>query len=367
MTEKNELTITEIQGLTPTMIFNPGTMDSIIKGVRKKALSYVPDLTTAKGRKGIASNASDVAKLKTRLDGLRKKLVSEWKEKAKLVDIEGKKMRDALDELKIEVRQPLTDWEEAEERRKEDIEGWIRAIKLCRVLTGNESSTDIEDKLKNLNNFAMDDTLFSEFLEDAKMEKEQSSTVLTNKLISLRQYEKDQAELAELRAEKEKKEQEERVAREAQEKKDAEEQAERERKADAKRLKKEAEEKAKKKVEAKAKAEIERIENEKREAIEKQLEAERKVKQAEQDAKDRARERVADIALARKREREQIEAERLKKEEEDRRRWEDEEHQEKIEAEVLVDLKKCLGNELMAQRALNVIVEGAISHVSINY
>ena len=51
------------------------------------------------------------------MDSAGKKLVADWKEKAKKVDESRKIARDFLDNLRDEVRRPLTEWEEAEEKR----------------------------------------------------------------------------------------------------------------------------------------------------------------------------------------------------------------------------------------------------------
>lgn len=81
-------------------------------------MSFVPDITTAKGRKEIASLAYKVAQTKTYLDGLGKDLVAELKEIPKLIDANRKTVRDRLDELKAKARQPLTDYEEEQARIK---------------------------------------------------------------------------------------------------------------------------------------------------------------------------------------------------------------------------------------------------------
>ncbi|EGT6367902.1 cell envelope biogenesis protein TolA, partial [Escherichia coli] len=53
-------------------------------------MSFVPDITTAKGRKEIAYLAYKVAQTKTYLDGLGKDLVAELKEIPKLIDANRK-------------------------------------------------------------------------------------------------------------------------------------------------------------------------------------------------------------------------------------------------------------------------------------
>lgn len=92
-------------------VYSCDGIEDMISKIEKHARSIAPDLTTDKGRKAVASNAAQVSRSKTALDALGKGLVSGWKEKAKAVDVERKLMRDRLDDLRDEVRQPLNDWE----------------------------------------------------------------------------------------------------------------------------------------------------------------------------------------------------------------------------------------------------------------
>lgn len=92
-------------------VYSCDGIEDMISKIEKHARSIAPDLSTAKGRKAVASNAAQVSRSKTALDALGKNLVSGWKDKAKSVDVERKLMRDRLDDLRDEVRQPLNDWE----------------------------------------------------------------------------------------------------------------------------------------------------------------------------------------------------------------------------------------------------------------
>jgi hypothetical protein len=113
----NEVSIT--QNINAVEVFKTGGTDEIINKIKQQALSFVTDTTTAKGRKEIASIAARVASSKVALDKAGKELVAGIKEQSKAIDAERKKMRDELDALKIEVRKPLTDWEEAEKAKLE--------------------------------------------------------------------------------------------------------------------------------------------------------------------------------------------------------------------------------------------------------
>ena len=98
------------------------SLDVYLKKAVAFADSFVADTTTAKGRSEITSRASKVVKLKTTLDGMGKDLVSEQKAEIKRVDAIRKHARDTLDELKVRIRKPLTEWEEAEKVRQEKID-----------------------------------------------------------------------------------------------------------------------------------------------------------------------------------------------------------------------------------------------------
>ena len=88
----------------------------IIELIENEVSGHIPDLTTTKGRKAIASLAMKVSKSKVILDGLGKDLVTGWKDQSRKVDQARKIARDTLDELRDQVRQPLTDYEAEQER-----------------------------------------------------------------------------------------------------------------------------------------------------------------------------------------------------------------------------------------------------------
>ncbi len=115
----------------PATLFIPGGLDPIIALISREARALVPDLGTAASRDAIAGNAAKVARAKTYLDGLGKEYVATLKELPKQVDAERKRMRDALDALKEEVRAPLTAWEEgriALERYQGETIRWLASM-----------------------------------------------------------------------------------------------------------------------------------------------------------------------------------------------------------------------------------------------
>jgi colicin import membrane protein len=92
--------------------------DKLIESIREKAKSVVGDISTAKGRKAYISMAATVRSSKVAIDEAGKTLVAEMKKRPALVDASRRKIREALDDLAIEIREPVTQWEAEQERIK---------------------------------------------------------------------------------------------------------------------------------------------------------------------------------------------------------------------------------------------------------
>lgn len=102
-------------------------ISNLIADIRQKALSVVGDVNTVKGRGVYISMASTVRRTKTAIDEAGKNLVAEMKKRPALVDASRKKVRDALDELAVEIRRPATEWEAEQERIKAEEAARVKA------------------------------------------------------------------------------------------------------------------------------------------------------------------------------------------------------------------------------------------------
>jgi len=103
--------------INPLVIFTPRGSQDILDAIRHKARSTPRDMSTKEGRAAIASLARTIASSKVFLDDSGKTLTEEWTQKTKSVNIERKRIREGLDDLRDEVRKPLTDWEDKEKNR----------------------------------------------------------------------------------------------------------------------------------------------------------------------------------------------------------------------------------------------------------
>ena len=349
----------------------------ILDQIKKVAREFKPDISTAKGRAEIKSMAAKIATSKVTIDNLGKDVVSEWKEKSKLVDAERKKARDELDDLKEEVRKPLTDWEEREEKRLFLLMSKVKEIEDLKDCSFMEGSAALKYQLEVLEKTSVEDANeWQEFILKAQEVKKISIAAIKKQIEIAEKNEAEKRELEKFRAEKEKKEREEReekIRAEAAEKatREANERArieEMKREAEAKkqeRLKKEAEERA------------EKLEEGKRSAEEKHL---REIKEAEERAaREQAEAIKASIEKERLRiEKERIEQERIKKEEErlEQERKRDKEHRASILKRLHEDLTELIFVECgmdndytdaIIKTIISTIENNDIKNISINF
>jgi colicin import membrane protein len=285
-----------IETLTPETVFAPGGVEAIISKLEADVRSVKTDMSTASGRKEIASLAHKVARSKTALDDMGKDLVSGLKAQAGKIDAERRVIRDRLDALKDEVRKPLTDWENADKDRIAAHEQALATITQYLTLAPTASTSELKGFLTEIGQIAQRD--WQEFAARATGTVDEVRSRLNKALAESEKRDAEAAELARLRAEQAAREQAEREARIAAEA--------------AAKAKAEAENKAKQDAEEatlRAERERNRVEQERAAAVARaeKAEADRKAaaERAEreaQEASERAeRDRLAAIEAERKR------------------------------------------------------------------
>lgn len=337
----NELiVIDKIQQNALTIFTSDKGCDPLLDAIYKEVESFTGDTSTKKGRTEIASKAAQIAKMKTAIDGVGKSLVDKLKEQPKLVDAERKRVRDELDALRDKIRQPLTDWEKAEEKRVNDLKEAIQDIKDIGSPVGL-TPAELKVALQRLKDHVIDEFSYEEFESEAHRAKAQRIAEIEERI----KQEEQNAELEKLRlesAEREAKDREARIIAEATEK-----------------ARIEAEEQVKyelesaKRKEAELKLKNEKLLNDKRLAAER---AERD-KEAALEA-EREKHRKAEI------ERQAVAEKQLA---EEKLRSEDKEHKRKINCEILEALSDIWIDEDTAKKIIGAIVKKEIPHIQINY
>ena len=239
-------------------------LDPLLDAITKEVESFIPDISTGKGRKEIASLANRVAKSKVLLDNLGKDLTSDWKNKAKIVDNERKRMREVLEALKVKARKPLTEFEQFEKERIKTIEARIQSMKNFQDdgLEDGLTSKEIRGILNCVKEIIVNES-FEELANAAATVKDAVVLKLEKRLNQRMEYEKQQEEINILKEKEEtrRKEDEERKRKEYEE-----------------NLKKEAARKARIEAEEKSKKESEKKEQERLAAIKEKEDAEKLAK-----------------------------------------------------------------------------------------
>lgn len=354
--ESTELVTLPAKESALTVYSNVGGLDPLIEQIRAKVAGTVYDMTTKKGRDECASDAYKVAKSKAAIEKLGKALSAEYKEIPKKIDAERKRAFDELEALQKQVRQPLTEWEEAEEAR---IALLNAAVMRLNQFCANASQHLELDTLRSMLSEVTDtivDGAWDEFETEAHRAKEKAVAALTDALAAREKHETEQAELAKLRAEAEARriqDEKDRIAREAAEaatraaeaKAQAERDAAAKREADAKAAQAKAEQDAKDAAERQRRAE-EQAEAERLASIE-------RANQAAEEARQAEVKRQADEAA-------RIEAE-AKAREKDRA------HKAKVMGQAKEGLMAAGITEDQARAAVKLIVAGKVPNVRIHF
>lgn len=309
-------------------------INNLIAEIREKTSTVVGDLNTVKGRGVYTSAAMNVRRTKTAIDEAGKNLVAEMKKRPALVDASRRKVREALDELAIEIRKPVTEWE-AEQKEKEFNAMFDEALELDTKITAERAAALA-----------------------AKIETDHEMALLMNKDIDREREEAQQ------KAEQAKREHEERIKREAEEKarREADEAAKREVEAAAARereailAKERAEREAKELAE---KAERDRIEAEQRAEREKK-EAAEKANREKEEAIQRER------AAAEAREQARL-AEEKRIADEAAQRTADKEHRREVNLAAVKGLVDLGIPEQCARLCIKAIAQGKVPNTAINY
>ena len=351
--------VTELIELPPKetamQVFMDNTkLDEILNKVRDQVVGTVYDMSKRKDREACASDAYKVARSKTAMEKLGAAVSAELKDLPKKVDAGRRYLKDGLEAIQDQVREPLTKWEEAEEARiayhKHEL-AMLESFAEC----GDLDAAMIRGNIETVEDVAIDES-WEEFEAEAHRAKAKTLEIMRAALVAREKYESEQAELARLRAEAEerrKQDEADRIAREAAERatREAEAKAQAEREAAAQR-------------EAEAKAAAERAERERLEAIERQKQAEARAEAERLAAEERAKLAAEEARQAEiKRQADAKAAE----EAEQRRREADKAHKTKIMGEAKRAFMSMNLSEEIARAIVLKIVRGEIPNISIKF
>lgn len=323
---------------------------ALLKDLRERFNDAPDDVSKGTLRDEIKAVAYKVTRLKTRFDGERKEKTAEWRRLTTETNAVGKILEDGLSELAATIRKPVTEWEEAQEKRRAEIDAKIKSLEVFDP--ADKTSSEILERVEYLETMVFTEEEYDDQFDLAEVIRKEIVKGLTIAAARAKEAEDRAAELEELRrekAEREKREADERAQKEADEKAAREEQAAKDRaaqealeaaqreaqeaRAEADRLRREAQE-AEQAEARRSKEEAERVEREEQE----RLAAEKRA--AEEKA-------AAEKAEADRKERERLAAERI----------------EEAKDETLVAMSETVKVKKQRAMLLEAIISGAIPNV----
>ncbi len=356
--EKSKNDIVALVEATPVLVLTDNEKFSqFYQAMREECDAHVPNLDTEKGRKEIASLAYKVARTKTAIDDAGKKLNEEARARINAVDEARREIRKQLDDLKDEVRRPLTEWEGAEKKREKEIEDQLAKIRTLQRVDIEDNAASVRARIDDLQAMSIDPEVHRAGIGIAENAKSAAISALETALARLNREEEERAELERLRteaAERERIEAEKRAKEDAARIQAEVEKAEQER---VERLQREAEERAKAEAERKAREEREATERRHAEA----LAAERRRAEEAEAAAQAERDRIAREEAHRQAEADRAAAEQAKREA-------DRAHRSKIMTaakEAIMEAGEI--DEQVAKNIVLAIVGGAVPNVIIKF
>jgi len=359
-----------LEELNPVELFKPNGLDPVLKEVDEKARSVILNgVETQKDRDNIRSIAAKVGSTKSTLQKIGTKYTEKMRASVQESNAERDRGVNFLQKLQDDIRDPLTEYEEAEKQRKADAD---RAIEILSEVVdfsdediGEINSENIKHRITRLD-LLYKNLHFSKEFSDEEQEKYvtraehiygRTKTSLDKKLEQELQYEADKAELAKLRekqAAQEKKDEQDRIAKDAADKATA-----------------DAEKKAKEERESQQKIASDKLaaEKEKSDRLEREKQEEKdKVKKAETDriaAEKKADQDKKDAVQA---EKDRQSAKKLKEKEAAEKREANKKHRAKINNNAKDALiRECKLGDVQAQAVVESIARSDIQGVTITY
>jgi len=294
------------------------TYEQFYAYIKAEIAASEPDASTETGRKKIKSLAYRITRSKTAIDDAGKSRTEEARKLINEVNAQRKKVREELEELAAEARQPVTEWERAEDERIEAVAEFFDKVRLYKTIGHGEDASSIRDRIDAVSRMTIDPAILMDRTEEAESTQADVREFLTHAHEAALKAEADARELQQLRqreearlkAEREaaEKAERDRLAKEAadraaEEAKRREEAAAERARAEEKRLAEEAIAKAEREKQAAiAKAEAEKLalirEHERKEAARKAEEDRAAAEQAKREANKKHRDKLTKEAEA---------------------------------------------------------------------
>lgn len=171
----SEISIDKENGLTITrpkfdysVIFEHDQVETVLNAITEYADASVPDTETSKGRDAVRALAASIARSKTFLDGEAVKVKEAAQEQVNKVNSQRRTIKSTLDAARDKARKPLTEWEDAEKERQQNIQVIIDQIIATGKPQHGEGSKLIQSRIKALDEISISEETLQERAGEAR-------------------------------------------------------------------------------------------------------------------------------------------------------------------------------------------------------
>ena len=193
----------EISRETAVRLYSNDEFQTMFGDIQRVAREHIADTSTTKGRDEIRALARKIVTTRVAVVKMGKDLTEDWRTKTAKVNKQRGEFESQLDALASETRQPLTDWEMAEEKRKEIIAINLQKITALKQVYLDVSSATIKFQIAELQKL-MQQTDFQESEETAELMADSAIEGLQQNLVLTERREAVEAENVRMKAEREK-------------------------------------------------------------------------------------------------------------------------------------------------------------------
>lgn len=183
------------------VLLDKPSREKLYEHIEKEVEEFVPDLTTAKGRDEIKAFAFKITRTKTAVENARLAMTENAREQIKAVNAEGSIIKERLEGLAKTARAPLTEWEEAEDKRQAECKAALERMRQAAIVPLNATADGLRARIVEVEAEPMHEDHWLGMKELALKARDTALEALNAALAIVEQKEKDAAELVRLREE----------------------------------------------------------------------------------------------------------------------------------------------------------------------
>lgn len=185
----------------PFLVLEDGRLfERYYAALKADAAAVGTAIDTKAARERIASCAFRLGSAAATIDKARLAKTKEWRDRTAQVNAMGKIVDGKLRALQATVRQPLTQWEQAEESREQGCKDRVEQMQRMTIVTMEDTAETVRGRLEAVRGINdIDREVYRDMFELASATHDRAIDTLTAALAQIEQREKEAAELRELR------------------------------------------------------------------------------------------------------------------------------------------------------------------------